>query len=367
MSQYSKLQEPLQLGDLTLKNRVFMASLTRNRGIVPSELHVEYYSQRAGAGLILSEGVLIEPQGSEWLAAPGIWCKEQIEGWKKVTEAVHAKGGIIFAQLWHLGRCANTLHNQGVPPPAPSAIRANGGKFRLLKGEPGYSTPQAIENPEHYVQLFKKAAENAKLAGFDGVELHSSGGYLPNQFLESHSNKRTDQYGGSIENRSKFVLEAIDALLEVYSNKRVGIKLTPSGGYNDMGEDTEEKAIELYSYLINQLNERNIAYIQMARKSPYGDPKARGNNVDISEFRSLMKNVLFFANADFSAEDGNSYVSEGKADAIAYGRNYINNPDLPYRMFNSIPINQDYQYGLFYEYPEGKPEIGYSDFPSAQA
>ncbi|KXN72030.1 FMN-linked oxidoreductase, partial [Conidiobolus coronatus NRRL 28638] len=204
MSHYSNLQKPLKLGNLTLKNRI----------IAPNEINTEYYVQRSGAGLILTEGILIEPQGTEWPAAPGIWNKQQIDGFKKLTDAVDAKGGLIFAQLWHSGRAAHVLHNQGVPPPAPSNIPAKAGKFRLLKGEPGYSVPQAIEDPKHYVQLFKKAAENAKLAGFDGVELHGANGYLLNQFLESHSNNRTDKYGGSVENRSRFVIETIDALKE---------------------------------------------------------------------------------------------------------------------------------------------------------
>ncbi|KXN67467.1 FMN-linked oxidoreductase [Conidiobolus coronatus NRRL 28638] len=342
MSYNLNLQEPLQLGSLVLKNRVIMASLTRNRGITPHSVNVDYYAQRASAGLIISEGILIEPQGLEWIAAPGIWSKGQIEGWKKVTDAVHAKGGLIFAQLWHLGRAANTLHNRGIPPPAPSDIPAKGGKFRLLTGTPGYSVPEPIEDPKEYVNLYKKAAENAKLAGFDGVELLSGFGYLPDQFLESHSNDRTDEYGGSVENRARFILEIIDSLRNVFPSKHVGIKLNPSGGENDMGEESKEKIIELYSYLIKELDSRNIGYIQFIRYFPVLDPENRGIDVDIQEFRPLIKDSLVFANGFFSADDGN-------------------------KIFNSVPFNEDYNLYAFYNYPEGQPQIGYSDYPAAKA
>jgi 2,4-dienoyl-CoA reductase-like NADH-dependent reductase (Old Yellow Enzyme family) len=347
MSQFTQLQQPLKLGNLTLKNRVFMASLTRNRGVIPHEVNTDYYSQRAGSGIIFTEGILIEPQGTEWPYTPGLWSKKQVEGWKNVTDAVHAKGGVIFAQLWHLGRAAHTLHNQGIPPPAPSAIPAKGGKFRLLKGEPGYSIPEPIEDPKHYVQLFKKAAENAKLAGFDGVEIHASNGYLPHQFLESHSNIRTDEYGGSIENRSRFILEIFEALKEVYPTKQIGIKLSPSGGANDMGEDSIEKVTKLYSYIIKELDSKYIGYFQLTRYVPYLDTDNRGTETDIQVFRPLIKNALLIANLEFNAEDGNNYVAEGKADAISYGRSFITNPDLPQRFFNGIPINQEIDYSTY--------------------
>jgi 2,4-dienoyl-CoA reductase-like NADH-dependent reductase (Old Yellow Enzyme family) len=366
MSHYSNLQKPFYLGSLKLKNRVVMASLTRNRGTVPTQAHVDYYSQRSEAGLIMSESLLIEPQGTEWPNAGGIWSNKQIEGWKKVIDMVHENGGIIFAQLWHTGRCANTLHNQGIPPPAPSTIRANAGKFRLLVGEPGYSTPEMIDDPKEYIQLFKKAAENAKLAGFDGVEVHCSGGYLPVQFLESHSNIRTDEYGGSVENRSRFILETVDALQKVYDKKQIGVKLCPSGGYNDFGEENEEKITEVYSYLIKQLDSRDIGYIQFLRYQSITDPQSRGVNIDIQKFRSLIKNTLLFANGEFSAEEGDAYIEEEKADAITYGRLFITNPDLPQRMFNGIPLNTDIDPRTFYHYPEGQPHVGFSDHPSAQ-
>jgi 2,4-dienoyl-CoA reductase-like NADH-dependent reductase (Old Yellow Enzyme family) len=366
MSHYINLQQPLQLGNIKLKNRVLMAPLTRNRGVVLKDIHVKYYSQRAGAGLIISEIILIEPQGIEWPFAPGIWNKKQVEGWKKVTDAVHAKGGVIFAQLGHTGRVANTLHNQGIPPPAPSAIRANAGKFRLLAGEPGFSTPEAIEDPKKYIKLFKRAAENAKLAGFDGIEFHAAGGFLPAQFLESYSNIRTDEYGGNIENRSRFILETFDALLEVFDKKLIGMKLNPVGGYNDSGEGSKGKIVELYSYLIKEIDSKDIGYFQIPRYSAKLDPSGRGADFDIQEFRSFIKNALLFANTGFSAKEGNNYLGEGKADAVVYGLPFITNPDVPYRFFNGIPLNVEYNPSTYYSHPEGQPRVGYLDYPAAK-
>ncbi|KAI9294231.1 FMN-linked oxidoreductase [Neoconidiobolus thromboides FSU 785] len=363
MSYNKNLQQPLNLKGLKLKNRVVLASLTRNRGIVPDKLFAEYYGQRASAGLILSEGVLIEPQGTEWPGAPGIWSKEQIKGWKIVTDKVHEKDSYIFAQLWHLGRAANALLNAGMAPPAPSAIKANGGKFRLLEGNPGYSIPKAIQDPKEYVQNFKQAAINAKEAGFDGIELHSANGYLAHQFLDSNSNQRTDNYGGSIENRSRFVLEVIDAFIEVFSADRVGIKLSPCGGYNDVGEKTEEEAYKLFSYLISELDKREVAYIQIMRHLPDFDPASRGLKLDVEKFFPLIKNAKIFINGGFSAEEGDKYIADGKADAVVYGRGFIPNPDLPERFFNNHELSQITNYPSLYLYKDEDRHVGYSDYP----
>ncbi|KXN71195.1 FMN-linked oxidoreductase [Conidiobolus coronatus NRRL 28638] len=277
ISHYTNLQQPLHLGNLKLKNRILMSSLTRNCG-------------------------------TEWHFAPGLWSKRHVEAWKKVTNGVHTKGGVIFAQVIHFGRCANTLHEQNIPPPAPSAIRANAGKFRLLVGKTAYSTPEAIDDTKEYIQLFKRVSENAKLAAFDGVEFHTSG-FVADQFLESHTNIRTDNYGGSIKNRSRFILEIIDTLQEVYDKKQIGVKLNPSGGHNDSGKGSKDKIVD------------------------------RGTDVDIQEFLPLVKNALLSANTGFITEEGNNYVGDGKADAITYGRPFINNPDLPYIFFNEMPLN----------------------------
>ncbi|KAI9290781.1 FMN-linked oxidoreductase [Neoconidiobolus thromboides FSU 785] len=364
MSQYKNLQQSLDLKGLKLKNRVLLSSMTRNRGIVPNDTNIDFYTQRASGGLILTEGILIEPQGTEWPEAPGIWSKEQIKAFKRLNDAVHSKDGLIFGQLWHVGRAANTLHNAGVAPPAPSAVQANGGKFRLLEGKPGYSVPKAIEDPKEYVQMFKQAAINAKEAGFDGIELHGANGYLPHQFLESHSNKRTDDYGGSIQNRSRFILEIIDAFIEVFSADRVGIKLSPCGGYNDMGEKTEEEAYELYNHLISELDKRNIAYIQLVRHLPDFDPTNRGLKLDVEKFFPLIKNAKIFLNGGITAEEGDKYIADGKVDAIVYGRPYISNPDLPERFFNGYELAQITNYPALYLYEGEDRHVGYSDFPT---
>lgn len=359
---YEYLTKPWSLGNLKLKNRVVMASLTRNRNIVPDQINVDYYEQRAGAGLILSEGVLIEPQGTEWIEAPGIWNKKQINGWKKVTDAVHKKGGAIFAQLWHLGRIANTLHNAGVPPPGPSDVPAKGGKFRLLVGEPGYSTPEAIEDPRKYVELFKQAAKNAKEAGFDGVELHGANGYLVHQFYERHSNKRDDSYGGNIENRARFALETIDALCEVYPPEQVGIKISPSGGFNDMGEDADYIK-EFYTYFITQLDQRKIGYVQLFRYLSDFDALKRGTDYDLTTFLPLFKNTFVMFNGNFDAKLANEYIKEGKATAVAFGRDYIPNPDLAYRLIHNLDIAKPINYPSYYQHNGDDKHVGYSDYP----
>ena len=226
-----RLFEPVQLGALSLRNRFVMASLTRNRGFVPGDVNLQYYQQRAKeAGLILSEGTLVELQGSEWPYTPGIWRKDQVEGWKPIIKAVHAEGCLMACQLWHMGRVLHPLHQGGKPNIGPSALAAKGGKFRLLTGNPPYQVPQAIPDPEEYVAIYRAAAVRAQEAGFDAVELHGANGYLVHQFLDPTSNQRKDEWGGSMENRCRFALRIIDELIGVYGADRVGIKLSPAGG-----------------------------------------------------------------------------------------------------------------------------------------
>ncbi|KAK7687075.1 hypothetical protein QCA50_009575 [Cerrena zonata] len=289
MSNTQELFKPVQIGPLTIKNRIVMSALTRSRSVpkdVPNALNVEYYRQRAagGAGLIVTEGVLISQQGTEWPNAPGIWNKEQIQAWKKVVDAVHAEGSVIFAQLWHTGRVSHpdmpAQKESGQPVYAPSAIAAEGGKFRTLPGSPGYVTPTEVTDPNSLVELFRRAAENAKEAGFDGVEAHGASGYLIHEFLDSTSNKRTDQWGGSKENRARFGLEVLKALSDVFGADRVAIKLAPTGGYNDMGMPLEE-TLETFNYFISEANKLNLAYITLVRWSPLLDPAGRGTKHDV--------------------------------------------------------------------------------------
>jgi 2,4-dienoyl-CoA reductase-like NADH-dependent reductase (Old Yellow Enzyme family) len=236
MTKLELLQKPLAIGNLTLKNRIVLSAMTRNRCIntEPNDLVVNYYKQRCGAGLLVTEGMMITPLGSEWPCAPGIWNEKQVKKWKNVTKTVHENDSLIFSQLWHIGRVAHPLHQCGMNAVAPSEIGAKGGKFRLLAGNQTYvEKPSAIEDPWKYVEMYRTAAKNALSAEFDGVEIHGANGYLPHQFLEQCSNQRTDEFGGSPEKRAKFIIEITKAAIEVFGDsKKVGVKLSPCGGYN---------------------------------------------------------------------------------------------------------------------------------------
>ncbi|CAF3458400.1 unnamed protein product [Rotaria socialis] len=352
---------PLKLGPLLLKNRVIMSSLTRDRNIVPGPLQVEYYTQRAGAGLILTEGTMIEETGSEWSNAPGIYTDEQVKGWRKVLDSVHARQSFMYLQLWHIGRVAHPLLQKGRPNVGPSAIGANGGKFRVLPGAPGYVVPEAIKDPTSYIGLYRKAAERAKEAGFDGVELHSANGYLPHQFIDNTSNKRTDEWGGSAENRCRFPLRVIDEMCSVYGNNRVGIKLSPGGGYNDMGM-SEKDTSETFAYLIQELSARRIAYIQLARYWDLGDPLKRGKEVDIFQWKKLInsEHTALLVNTNYNAEEGEKTLQADLADAIVFGRFYIANPDLAERLIKNQELNTKFNMKGFY----GGEAEGYTDYPT---
>lgn len=336
------LSQPLQVGDYKIKNRVVMASLTRNRAYrtVPDEVNARYYSQRATAGLILSEGTFISPQGSEWPDAACIFNEAHVQGWKKVTDAVHKEGGLIFCQLWHIGRVAHPLHQCGLPPIGPSAVKAAGGKFRLLQGEPGYVEPVAIDRPELIIEQYRRAAELCKKAGFDGVEVHSANGYLPHQFLDSTANIRTDEWGGSPQKRCKFTLAAIDAAIDVYGAGKVGIKLSPSGGFNDVGDRNKEMTTEQYSYLVDELNKRGIAYVQLMNHLDPFDPEGRGTTIDNKALGKRFTKGAVFLNGGYDGDSGAKEVHEGYADAIVFGRHFIANPDLPQRLFKKEKIEE---------------------------
>ncbi|KAJ3007973.1 hypothetical protein HKX48_008853 [Thoreauomyces humboldtii] len=356
---HPNLAAPIKVGAFDLKNKFVMASLTRNRGVVSNEVNAEYYAQRAGAGMILSEGTLIEPQGSEWSEAPGIYDERTTQGWKKTVDAVHAAGGIIVAQLWHLGRVCHPYLQANLPNVSASAVPAEGGKFRQLDGHPGYVTPTSIEDPSQYAAVYRRAAENAKKAGFDGVELHSANGYLANQFIDGKSNVRTDAYGGSPENRARFTLEALDALISVYGPERVGIKLSPSGGYNSMRGGDQD--LPVYVHLLREIEKRGIAYVQVLRYLP--DFSAGGKPVDVALLRKLVTKVAFWVNGGFEAEEAEEWIKTGKADAIVFGRNYITTPDLAERFSRGVPQNKDLKAGELYNVKDGNPRLGYSDYP----
>ncbi|KAJ3163702.1 hypothetical protein HDU86_000296 [Geranomyces michiganensis] len=368
---HSHLASPLKLGPLELKNRIIMASLTRNRATLgAANKHMaEYYGQRASTGLILSEGTLVTPQGIEWPEAPGIYDARTAGtdgknssasvGWKSNIDAVHKAGGLIYAQLWHLGRVAHPLLQGNVPPPGPSAVKAEGGKFRHLVGEPGYVTPHAIADPSQYALLYRKAAEHAKAAGFDGVELHAANGYLVNQFIDGVSNVRTDKYGGSPENRARFALEAIDHLIDVFGADRVGVKLSPSGGYNTMRGGAAD--LPVYIHLVKEFEKRGLAYVQVVRFLP--DFSAGGQAVDIGELRAHLSKTKFFANGAFSAAEAEEWIKTGKADAIVFGRSVLNTPDFAERAIRGVDANKDTKWAELYVVKDNDPTIGYSDYP----
>ncbi|KAF5311037.1 hypothetical protein D9619_008127 [Psilocybe cf. subviscida] len=369
------LFSPLVLGDHTLKNRITMSALTRNRAVdtYPTDLMVEYYVQRASAGLIVTEGVLIARQGTEWPNAPGIWDEKHISSWKTIVDAVHAAGSKIYAQLWHVGRVAHPDAPEqilaGTPVWAPSAISARGGRFRHIPGEPGYVTPIAIPDPTVIIEQFKQAAINAKKAGFDGVELHGANGYIVNQFLDSTANQRTDQWGGSVENRARFGLEILKGLVEVFGSN-VAVKLSPCGGYNDVGMPLQE-ALNTYSYFITEADKLNLAYFALLRYHPFFDieidGKHRGTKMDVLEsFRPYVKNAKLIINSNVTPEEGEELVVAGKVDAIAIGFNYITHPDLVERVKAGKPLDNQADWGHMQTNKNSDDwATGYTDYPRA--
>ncbi|KAF8519807.1 FMN-linked oxidoreductase [Hysterangium stoloniferum] len=374
----SGISSPLQLGPILLRNRNIMSALTRNRALpttVPNDTMLEYYKQRAqgGAGLIVSEGALITRQGSEWEHAPGIWNDEHVAAWKNITDVVHEAGSHMFAQLWHLGRVNHPdMPEQkaaGTPVWAPSAIFARGGKFRTLPGQPGYVTPTEIPDPHIIVAQYKHAATKAKEAGFDGVELHAANGYLVHQFLDNTSNKRTDEWGGSVENRSRFLFEVVKALIEVWGADRVGVKLNAPGGYNDVGMSLED-TLETYTHAIKGLDEMRVAYVTLVRYvAAYDtsfDGKLRATQHDVVEsYGSLFKNSKFFLNGGLTPSEADQLILDGNIDAAVFGIPWIGHPDLQRRIEQGKPLDAVLDFKHLYYMPGVALSVGYSDYPTA--
>ncbi|KAJ7718650.1 hypothetical protein B0H16DRAFT_1433291 [Mycena metata] len=372
----STLFTPLTLGSTTISNRLGMSALTRNRSskTVPNDIMLKYYVQRAagGAGLIVSEGVLISRQGSEWPNAPGIWEKSQISGWRKITDAVHEAGSKMYAQLWHLGRVAHPDAPEqiaaGVPVYAPSAISARGGKFRFLPGAPGYVKPTEIEDPTTLIAQFKQAAINAKAAGFDGVELHGANGYLVHQFLDSTSNKRTDKWGGSPENRARFALETLKVLIEVWGAD-VAIKLSPAGRYNDMGMPLED-TIETFGYLLREANKLGLAYIALMRYLPYLDPEFDGKKLAtphdvLATFAPFLTKTPIFANGGITPPEAESLVASGTVAGVFNGLGWIAHPDLGKRVREGKELDNAPDFATLYGAEGVDPALGYTDYKEA--
>lgn len=348
----NQLFTPIKVGDLTLPNRVIMAPLTRSRAIgggrVPNELMVEYYVQRASAGLILTEATAVTPQGVGYADTPGIWSEEQVAGWKKVTDAVHKAGGLISLQLWHVGRISHPMFLNGDLPVAPSAIKP-AGHVSLVRPQVEYPTPRALELDEipGIVAAYRKGAENAKRAGFDGVEVHGANGYLLDQFLQSSTNQRTDIYGGSIENRARLMLEVVDTCIEVWGAGRVGLHLAPRGDSHDLS-DADPAAT--FGYVATEMGKRGIAFI-CARES-------LGENRLGPQLKQAFGGV-YIANEKMSKEIAENVIATGEADAVAFGKLFIANPDLPRRLKDNAPLNPPRPESFY----SGNAE-GYTDYPA---
>lgn len=344
------LFDPIQLGALHLPNRIFLAPLTRSRAgseRVPNALMAEYYRQRSSAGLILSEATSVTPMGVGYANTPGIWSNEQVAGWKLVTQAVHEAGGHIFLQLWHVGRVSDPLFLDGAPPVAPSAI-APAGHVSLVRPEKPFVTPRALELAElpGIIEAYRQGAENAQLAGFDGVEIHGANGYLLDQFLQTKTNQRTDDYGGSVENRARLMLEVTDAVISVWGADRVGMHLAPRGDAHDMGD---ANPLETFGHVARELGSRKIAFIC-----------AREHQAPDSIGPALKKAFggVYVANEKFTLESGNAILAAGDADAVAFGVPFLANPDLPERFAKGAALNSP-DSATFY----ASGAHGYTDYP----
>ena len=347
----SKLLEPLKVGALTLPNRVIMAPLTRLRGTVdhlPTPVMVEYYRQRAGAGLILTEGTPVSPMGVGYAQVPGIWSKEQTELWKPVVKAVHEAGGRIFAQIWHVGRVSDPLFLGGKLPVAPSAI-APQGTVTLVRPKKEFETPRPLEIAEikAVVEEFRKGAENAQRAGFDGVEIHGANGYLLDQFLHSGSNERTDEYGGALENRARLHLEVAEAASSVFGADRVGMHLAPRGDVMSM---CDENPHEAFLYLAGALGRLKLAFL--CAREYYGDDRLG------PELKKAFGGV-YVANEKYTQAKAEEVIEAGEADAVAFGKLFIANPDLPKRFALGAPLNEPVVETFYTHGAEG-----YVDYPA---
>jgi 2,4-dienoyl-CoA reductase-like NADH-dependent reductase (Old Yellow Enzyme family) len=346
------LFDPIKIGDLNLPNRIIMSPLTRSRAIgggrVPNALMTEYYVQRASAGLILSEATAVTPQGVGYADTPGIWSDEQVAGWKHVTEAVHAAGGRIFLQLWHVGRISDPIFLDGQLPVAPSAIPAQG-NVSLVRPKREYVTPRALETAEipGVVAAFRKGAENAKAAGFDGVEIHGANGYLLDQFLQDGSNKRTDAYGGSIENRARLMLEITDACIEVWGASRVGMHLAPRRDAHTMGDSNPAAT---FGYVARELGKRGIAFI--CAREALGDDRLG------PQLKKAFGGV-YIANEKMTKASAAQLLAAGEADAVAFGQLFIANPDLPRRFKLDAELNAPRSETFYNPTAEG-----YTDYPA---
>jgi N-ethylmaleimide reductase len=366
---FPSLFSPLQIGRYHLKHRVALAPLTRMRAarpsLAPRPLNAEYYAQRTTpGGLLIAEASPVLASGFGNSGVPGIYSEAQIAGWREVVDAVHAKGGIIFLQLWHVGRVSHSSYQPGgVLPVAPSAVAIPADlKTSTADGKAvSYETPRALETSEipGIVEAYRQGAENALKAGFDGVEIHGANGYLIEQFLQSHTNLRTDRYGGSIENRTRFLMEVAEAVIGVWGADRVGVRLSPYGVANGSGE---ADPMPLYSHVVKALDPLGLAYLHFIEPRSSGAGRAEVDHKNVPSamvlFRPLWRGTLITAGG-FTGATANAAIADGHADAIAFGRIFISNPDLPNRLAHDHPITP-YNRATFY----GGEAAGYTDYPA---
>ncbi len=357
----SVLFQPFKLHGLTLPNRIVLAPMTRSRAgtsRIPNRLMAEYYAQRSSAGLLITEATTISEEANGWNESPGIYTDQMAEGWKYTTDAVHEKGGVIFLQLWHLGRYSHSSFHNGKPAVAPSAIKINEEYIHTPTGKQPHEVPRALETSEipRVVGDYRKAAERAKTAGFDGVEVHGANGYLIDTFLQSKTNHRTDQYGGSVENRYRFLNEVVEAIMSVWPAPRIGVRLSPNGVFNDMGSPDYR---EQFTFVASQLDRLGLAYLHVLDGLAFGFHKL-GEPMTLAEFRKVFHGPLI-GNCGYTQEMAEKAIAAGHADLIAFGRPFISNPDLVERFKHGWPLAPLAPMSDWYS-PIG--EKGYTDFPA---
>ena len=357
-----KLLAPAQSGPLTFSNRIFMAPLTRSRvdndERAPTDLLVEYYRQRASAGLIISEGTNVSPRATGYVDVPGLWSEAQIAGWKKVTHEVHEQSGRIFTQLWHVGRISHPDFHQGQLPLAPSAINPDRPIRTKLSGRTQTVTPRAMSlaDIKETIQDFQRAGANAMEAGFDGVEIHSSNGYLFHQFFSTSSNQRQDLYGGNIDNRVRLLFEVIDAMKKVMPEERIGVRLNPMM-HDAGGIEVNADTLPTFDHIVKRLNDYNLAYLHLTRPFQTLDSPHFIEDV-IGHYRELYAGFLL-ANGNYQGEEAEAEVNAGRADAIVFGRPFISNPDLPQRIQNQWPLATADSTTFYSSGPKG-----FTDYPA---
>ena len=359
----SNLFEPFSIGNLQLKNRISLAPMTRGRAgaeRVPNDMMAEYYFQRSTAGLLITEATVISKQGIGWVDSPGIYTDEMVAGWRNVTERVRPTDTPIFLQLWHCGRASHSDFHDGQLPVSASAVKLNGDYIHTPLGKKPYETPRALSADEikEIINDYRKAAMNARAAGFSGVEVHGANGYLINQFLDSKTNHRDDQYGGSFENRFRFFKEVLEAVLEVWSPEQVGARISPNGVFNDMGGDDFR---EMYLYVSKEIDRFKLGYLHIMDGLAFGFHE-KGEPMTLSEFRPVYQGIIM-GNCGYSKETAEERIAEGNADLIAFGRPFITNPDLPERFKNNWPLNPAEDMSLWYT-PGAQGYTDYAPFTS---